>query len=505
MQYLKVENVKKAFGNRTLFQIERLYINEFDKIGFIGSNGSGKTTLLSILAHIDDDYSGIVICDVGVSYFKQFEDSDDILSGGQRVKRRLGSTLNKRRHLYLFDEPTANLDNNGIEYFENELDKLDTYLIVSHDVTLLRKYCNRIFEIIDETLIIFEGNYDAYMANKELQAQTKQHEYDKYVNEKERLESVIEAKKQKAESILKKPKGMSKSEYRSREFLASRSYRSKQQGVHRAVKHVEKRLEHLEVKELYVQDKIAFDLTLRSPLKNKVVIEAEDVSFAYGKHQVLKHVSFHIENSEKVALVGSNGSGKTTLLKLIYDNGVRLVPQAKITILTQDFDNLNYDKSLFDNLRENSLYDQAMIRTILKRLKFHKDSIFKSVSYLSGGEKVKAMIAKLTVSDYNILLLDEPTNYLDIESKQAILQLLLDYPGTVLFVSHDRDFVERLATRKLVLEKGQLKVSNKSFIEDNAIEKMKLEMRLAQLMAKTNTKEESEEINKIIVKLKNDN
>lgn len=256
----------------------------------------------------------------------------------------------------------------------------------------------------------------------------------------------------RSKSMRKAPKRMGNSEAR----LHKRETTQKQQKINNAANSLKTRLDKLEVKEKPKEiPKIKLDFSLTNPPESKVVISADRLSFSYGSKKVFDKAGFKVLNGSKTAMWGENGTGKSTLLNLIYKNADRsiyIAPKAKIGYFHQDFENLDYNKSVLENVMRNSVQNQTVARTILARLLIRNDDVNKKVGCLSGGEKVKVSFAKLFVSDANVLLLDEPTNYLDMTSMEALENVLCEYEGTILFVSHDSAFVNAVADHLLVFE-----------------------------------------------------
>lgn len=189
-------------------------------------------------------------------------------------------------------------------------------------------------------------------------------------------------------------------------------------------------------------------------MTQRFVIRAKDSSGSFSKKTLWSKSTFSLKGGEKVALLGANGSGKTTLIhKLLNgDDAIQLSPALKIGYFSQDLSTLEASESILDNVKQDAVQSETLIRIILAQLQFRGDDVYKPVSVLSGGERVKVALAKLIVSDYNTLILDEPTNFLDIQAVEALEDLLAGYPGSILFVSHDRSFVNRTATKLWVIE-----------------------------------------------------
>lgn len=206
--------------------------------------------------------------------------------------------------------------------------------------------------------------------------------------------------------------------------------------------------------------RIKMDFSLTTPPDNQVVLECTYLHFSYGSHLIFDDASFYLENHHKVCLFGANGTGKTTLLRCIEENesSIRKVPRAKIGFLDQEFKQLDPKKTLLQNATSSSVQSDSVIRTVLARLLFTQQVLHKRVEVLSGGEKTKRSFAKLMLSECNLLILDEPTNYLDLMSVEVLSELLRNYQGTVLFVSHDQHLINHVATDLLIINNHKLEL-----------------------------------------------
>lgn len=471
MLILEASNIKKYFSDRLIIEIDDLKIYSGDKIGIIGQNGSGKTTLMNILAKEIEPDQGLVrqFCDI--AYIRQFSDESiyadkkllkefnlsqkvhqNVFSGGEKTRIKIANAFNGENLLVFADEPTANLDYKGIELLKQKLLRVESFVMVSHDRLLLDSLCNKIIEVRDGKLKFYNGNYSFYKKQSEMEHNRELLEYERYIYEKSSIQEAIMDRQNRSKSMRKAPKRMGNSEAR----LHKRETTQKQQKINNAANSLKTRLDKLEVKEKPKEiPKIKLDFSLTNPPESKVVISADRLSFSYGSKKVFDKAGFKVLNGSKTAMWGENGTGKSTLLNLIYKNADRsiyIAPKAKIGYFHQDFENLDYNKSVLENVMRDSVQNQTVARTILARLLIRNDDVNKKVGCLSGGEKVKVSFAKLFVSDANVLLLDEPTNYLDMSSMEALENVLCEYEGTILFVSHDSAFVNAVADHLLVFE-----------------------------------------------------
>lgn len=569
MLLLKASNIKKYFGDRLILEIDDFSIYTGDKIGIVGANGAGKSTLLNILSGDLETEQGKVIQYGTLSYATQFTEADDLcrgkesydqkllkelkvkdkvqqgtISGGEETRLKLADAFGKQGHILFLDEPTANLDMKGSNLLQEKLKMVETLLIISHDRALLDEVCTAILEVADGTMKLYPGNYSEYERLKEADTDRQRKEYEAYVNEKRRLEAVYTEKKRMAEAAVRLPKGMSPREAKLIDLLcvSGRNHDGKQKSLNRVAESVKKRIDHLEVQEKPKESpKIYLNFNLTNPPENKILIEGREIDFSYGSHEIFHEASFVIPNHKKIAIIGPNGAGKTTLLNLIkeadqlreIDDKIRIVPKAVLGVLYQKLEHLNPDQTVLENAMKDSVQMEVTVRGILAGFLFQAGDLSKKVEVLSGGEKMKLGLAKLLVSNANVLLLDEPTNYLDVPSIIALQNQVKDYEGTILFVSHDKKFVNETADGLLVIEQKKIinydgnlsqyeeelkdkqkmrkakKEKLSTGVNIDSDELMRLELRMIQLLAELgvkrneNRKEDLErEYQEVLLKLK---
>lgn len=482
--FLQAEHIAVSFGEQKVLDFDRFVVYQGERIGLVGANGAGKTTLLRVLAGELEPDAGTVRSMCDTHFFRQFSEGIDpvelngkemktmriqdkvwqeTVSGGEDTRLRLAWMFSSGKRLVFLDEPTANLDMQGIALLKQKLLELDTMVIVSHDRALLNALCTRIVEIQDGQLTGYEGNYEDYVRQRDQAVQRQWTEYENYTSEKRRLEKVYHQKKQKAASIEKLPKGMSPREAGLRNFLSHHPKDAKAGKMEASAKNVLERLEHMEVKEKpKEQPRMRPDFRLTNPPENGVVIRGEGISFSYEDgEEILRDASFQIRNKSRVAVVGENGAGKTTLLNLIHreyspaEGSVYVVPKAVIGLLDQNMASIDYEKTVLENVMEDSVQTESIARTILARLLLSNQDMGKKAGVLSGGERVKLAFAKLFVGRANVLILDEPTNYLDIPSVEALEEMFSEYEGVLVFVSHDEAFIRACATEILEVKEGR--------------------------------------------------
>ena len=524
-------NIKKYYRDRLILDIENLKIYSEDRIGLVGLNGAGKTTLINILcgeAQPDEGwvrrYGSYSACGQLVS--KEYEDIDkkvankfgivntwnNYLSGGEKTRFKMAKCFDENSDIIFADEPTSNLDVQGIEFLDNKFKQYKGALvIISHDREFLDKLCTKILEIEGGKLKEYTGNYTAFKLQKDLEIERTSFEFQQYGKDKKKLEEAMDNTKQKVKTMRKTPARMGNSEARLHSKMGSQKAKG---NLDRAVKNMKARIQHLEIKEKPKKiQNIKLDALGNGELYSKIIISGKNLSKSFGDRIIFNNTEFDIYNRSRTALIGPNGSGKSTLIKMILqgDLTIKIAKGAKIGYFSQDMNILVEELSIIENVMENSIYDETFARTLLSRLLFKKEEVYKKVNVLSGGERVKVSFVKVFLSDINLLILDEPTNYLDIYSLEVVEAALKDYERTVLFVSHDRRFIKTVANSILSIEKHKLitvRGSYEEYIEkrDNKIDVSKealaneifvLENHLSELIGKLSMPSRKDAIEKL--------
>jgi len=464
MQLGKLDKIKKYYGDRLILNVSNFEILEGDRIGIVGQNGAGKTTMLKILMkNIEPDEGQCFLTD-SYSYISQMEDEigeceeskvkklfdapnkyEEFLSGGEKVKLKISKALSENKKLIIADEPTSNLDGKSIKILEDMLKNYNgSLLLVSHDREFLDSLCNNILEIDDGKIKIYKGNYSMYLNLKNEERKRKEFEYDEYLSEKKRLENAALGKAELRDSIRKTPKRMGNSEARLHKMGGQKAKKKLDDNI----KALKSRIDHLEVKEKpksISETKINIQTGMEIISKN--VVEVSKLNLFVDNKLLLKDADFKIKRGRKVGIIGDNGCGKTTLLKEILkgkSENIKISNKVTIGYFDQSQKILQKEKSILENVTENCSYDQGFVRINLDNFGFKGDTVYKTVSALSGGEKVKIALCKILLSDNNLLILDEPTNYLDIKAMEALEKSLINTEKTVIIVCHDRKFIENI-------------------------------------------------------------
>jgi macrolide transport system ATP-binding/permease protein len=471
MLLLEAIGLEKSYkGNLILKQTEPFQLFTKDRIGLVGLNGTGKSTFLKLLTKMEAADSGFVHHYGSFAVVSQFEEnvqtitsrsegmwnlkgkSYGTMSGGEKTRTQIAAALEQQPDILFLDEPTSHLDVEGMDQLAKVLNHHNgTVLLVSHDRTFLDMVCTKIIELDQQTFTLYQGNYSEYLVQKEHKQGRKQFEYEQYIKEKTRLENAADEKASKAKSMKDKPARMSHSEAK----LGKGKVQWAKKSLEKSSKVIEKRIEMLDKKDKpNEQPKIDFDIQRFSVIHGKQALGVKELSVCFGDLQLFTDLSFSIKPGMKVVLTGKNGTGKSTLLEEINRGNEKIEKskQLKIGYFHQHLNILDESKSILENVMENSLYDETWVRTILARLLFKREDVFKKVEVLSGGEKMKTALAKLFLNDYNLLLLDEPTNYLDLFTREALEEVLIAYPGTFILATHDRRLMEKAATHVLNLQ-----------------------------------------------------
>ena len=437
---LNISNLSKSYVGKSVLKEVSFHLEEKEKAAIVGINGSGKTTLLRCILGIEEaDEGGIAFSkDKKMAYLAQqhadMEQEDEeyeSLSGGQKTKKRLEEILMEKPDLLILDEPTNHLDIGSIQWLEKVLKRYDgAVLLVSHDRYFLDKIVTKVIDLERGKARMYLGNYTAYAEKKKMIREAERKAYENQQAEIKHQEAVIEKLKQ-----FNREKSIKRAE--SREKLLSK-------------------VERLEQPE-DLQNEMRLLFMPREASGNDVLI-AKDLGKSFDGKRLFSHGTFSIQRGEHVAVIGDNGTGKTTLLKILNgliqaDEGeFRLGSKVKIAYYDQEHAVLHMEKTLFDEIQDTYPdMNNTRVRNVLAAFLFTGDDVYKRVGDLSGGERGRVSLAKLMLSDANFLILDEPTNHLDIQGKEVLEEAIRNYEGTVLYVSHDRYFINQTATRIMEL------------------------------------------------------
>ena len=362
---------------------------------------------------------------------EEFSKSIDALSGGQKTRVSLGKLLLTKPDVLLLDEPTNHLDMESIAWLETYLRTYPgSVLIVAHDRYFLDRVVTKIVELDGGTATVFAGNYTAYSQKK---AQIREAKLKAYLNQQQEIRH-------------------------QEEVIAKLRSFNREKSIRRAESR-EKMLDKIDRIEKPREIDDAMDIRLEPDvISGNDVLTVRGLAKSFGSQHLFSHVDIDIKRGERVAIIGNNGTGKTTLLKIINgllpaDEGqIRLGTKVHIGYYDQEHQVLHMEKTLFEEIQdERPAMTNTQVRSTLAAFLFTGDDVFKQIKDLSGGERGRLSLAKLMLSQANFLLLDEPTNHLDITSKEILEDALCRYTGTVLYVSHDRYFINRTATRILDL------------------------------------------------------
>ena len=517
---LNATNISKSFGSNEIIKDANFLVNEHEKVAIVGVNGAGKTTLLKILTGEEHADSGNVILakDAKLGYLRQinnvdstlsiidelytviehilnmekrmlemqeqmqhlsgeelealyssytalthsyelmdgyaakskvigilkglgFDENDferkiNTLSGGQKTRVFLAKLLLEEPDIILLDEPTNHLDLRSIEWLESYLlNYKGAVIIVSHDRYFLDKIVSKVIDIENAEVQMYSGNYSDFSAKKQMLLDAKMKEYLNQQQEIKHQEAVITKLKQ-----FNREKSIKRAESRQKQL-------EKIDRVEAPVTHIENM-------------KLSLDISKES---GKDVLTVHDLSKSFDEKHLFSNINFEIKRGERVAIIGDNGTGKTTLLKIINgllspDTGeVIYGSNVSIAYYDQEHQVLHMDKTLFDEISDTYPdMNNTQIRNILAAFLFTGEDVFKKIGDLSGGERGRVSLVKLMLSKANFLLLDEPTNHLDILSKDVLESALNSFPGTICYVSHDRYFINKTATRILDLTGNRL-------------------------------------------------
>ena len=510
-----MSSLSKSFGRDDIIKNVSFQINEGDKVAIVGNNGAGKSTLLKMITgELDTDAGTVVFAkDTTIGYLAQYQNMEgnetvyqtvyssrtdilemqknlqkmeeqmtkltddaldallvryhemhdvfdhmngyayesevqgvlrglgfseedfsktmDMLSGGQKTRVSLGRLLVMKPDILLLDEPINHLDLNSIEWLENFLmNYKGTVVIVAHDRYFLDRIVTKVIDISMHTAHVYKGNYSAFAMQKEEIRKTMMREYEKQQASIAHQQEVIDKLKQ-----FNREKSIKRAESR------------------------QKALDKMDVMEKPIDAQEHMKLSLQPDVTSgNDVLHAEELSKSYGGQRIFRNVSFDVKRSDKVAIIGPNGVGKSTLFRMLLkevptDSGlIRFGTNVFIGYYDQEQAKLDESKTIFEEISDTyPTLTQGQIRNMLAAFVFTGDDVFKPISALSGGEKGRVSLAKIMLSKANLLMLDEPTNHLDMFSKEVLESALNRYEGTVIYISHDRYFINKTAEKILEL------------------------------------------------------
>lgn len=460
------------FSHKTCFTDFHGQITFGNRIAIIGRNGSGKSSLLRLFAGLTSPVEGGIYVPQNVvqGFIPQIVDTFDSLSGGQRFNKLLTQTLTSEPNLLLLDEPTNHLDQENRRSLMKMLcDFSGTLIIVTHDTELLNNTTNTIWHINHQKVNVFSGNYTDYMRKLHIHRTAVEHELARLGQQKKQIHADLmkEQKRAKSRRLLGEqqinqkrwPTIVSGGKARNAQGTAGR----KKRALNSKKEALVSRLASLQREETLTPK---FVLTSQHTSQNLITITEGSVSYAANKF-ILQRLSLVIKAQERVAIHGANGSGKSTLIKAILGNASLIttgswhVPQrSDIGYLDQHYHNLHSENTVWQTLSyllPNRSYTE--IRTFLNDFLFRKNEEVEAlITTLSGGEKVRLSLAQLAAQNPRLLILDEITNNLDKETREQVLHVLSEYPGAMMVISHDADFLAALGiTTNYEINNGFLK------------------------------------------------
>ncbi|OCA80801.1 ribosomal protection-like ABC-F family protein [Pseudobacillus wudalianchiensis] len=481
-ELFKLQNVRFEIMDLMIFEGVNASVQQGEVIGIIGKNGAGKSTLLQLIhqdliptagqirwlqpnlemAFVEQETESCSSAEVSpaeevlLRKWKVPNRHFSQLSGGEKLKARLAKGFSKDVHLLLLDEPTNHLDEKSTELLIEQMkDYKGTIVLVSHDRYFLDKVATKIWSIEGKKLIEHKGNYTSYMEARHQKRLTQQREYEKQQKMVERIESQMQeltswSKKAHAEST--KQEGI-KEHYRVKAKRMDAQVKSKQ-------KRLEKELAKAKAERVEPEYEVRFSMEA-SNKTGKRFLEVKNLTKVFGGYPLFKKANFTIQHGEKVAITGPNGSGKTTLLKIIVgeetaEGKVWISPSATIGYLTQEVFDLPLEQTPEQLFYQDTYEARGQVQNLMKHLGFTASQWKEPIQNMSMGERVKCKLMAYILEEKDVLILDEPTNHLDLPSREQLENTLAQYDGTLLVVSHDRYFLEKITNSKLVIANNSI-------------------------------------------------
>ncbi|MBT4762807.1 MAG: ABC-F type ribosomal protection protein [Bdellovibrionaceae bacterium] len=391
------------------------------------------------------------------------------LSGGEKTKVGLLRILVTEPDILLLDEPTNNLDVSAIQWLKAFLGSSKLPLIVvSHDRSLLDDSVNEIWDLEYGSLKVFSGNYSFLQKTKDQNFQADLEEFELQQKKVEQLSSAASTRRVDANRMenFKKTRSVKNNGGLCKRDEGSGSGSADPTKKMRTAKAVEKRvqlmIEREEAKKPWIEKKRKIILPVSSPCNSKTVLSAKDLCLNYGDRMIFSDLDFYVDRGQRLAIVGENGCGKTSLIKLLHselslDHGeIKWAASAAVNTFYQETVDLSDKSTIIQSVWQPEVVEEHIARTVLGSLGLDASIINQKIEHLSPGEKVKTSLAKTILSGANVLVLDEPTNHLEVQAREMLEQALCEYEGTVVFVSHDTAFIERVGTQIFDLSKNQM-------------------------------------------------
>lgn len=483
MLLLQGNALTQGYEERTVFEGASFSLYKGDRTGLIGRNGCGKTTLMKTLlgelqpiqghvkafgrmGYLSQDLELPRRAQVG-EYLSPYNEGPDFymilsklnlwvlwdqpletLSGGEKTKVFIAKLMLDTPEILLLDEPTNHLDKEGIALLSEFLNRFEgAVMIVSHDRYFLDQTVNQIMRMEGGKLRQFSGNYSQFQREIDQEYHFQCVAYDRYIKKKTQLENA---------AVFQKDRAGKYNELSQNDFQ-----RGKAKKMAKVAKAIEKRIDMLEeVERPQSERRLSLYMTEHQGMTSKFLVLADHLSVAYDQRQVFSQLNFQVTKGSRIALVGHNGSGKSTLLKTIlgeipHEGLLKVSSSTRIGYFSQELTLLDPEKTILETMQDLGLPDVDS-RRFLGTMNFQGDWAFKKIKTLSYGEKSRIAFLKLVLGGYNLLLLDEPTNFLDIPTREKIEGLLEPYEGTLIFVSHDEYFIQKMAEEIWALQEGQL-------------------------------------------------
>lgn len=512
-ELLKLSNISYTVMDLNVFEDLNASVQQGDIIGVIGKNGAGKSTLLQLInddlvpeqGHIQwlqQDLKMVMVEQETESYSSEDKTPFEVkllekwhvpthdfsqLSGGEKLKARLAKGFSKDADVLLLDEPTNHLDEQGVELLNRQMKNYKgTIIFVSHDRYFLDAIATKIWSIEGKKLIEHKGNYSSYMEVRKQKRLTQQREYEKQQKMVERIEGQMNeltswSKKAHAQST--KKEGV-KEYYRVKAKRMDAQVKSKQ-------KRLEKELEKAKAEPVESEYTVRFSMKANNKV-GKRFLEVKKLTKSFDGRTLFKNVNFTIQHGEKVAVIGPNGSGKTTLLKVItgqeaFAGDVWISPSAKVGYLTQEVFDLPLEQTPEQLFFQETFEARGKVQTLMKHLGFMTSHWTEPIRNMSMGERVKCKLMAYILEEKDVLILDEPTNHLDLPSREQLEDTLAQYNGTLIVVSHDRYFLQKTTSSKLVISNNsiQKQLNEVSPKRDNLDElRLKLETERQEVLGK---------------------